>query len=397
MILRDVAHRIWGFENRETEGIPYAATFSIWVRWFIQIGTIIESSYRIEYGALSHILNTLYVCGGIAVNAYVWWRIRARGRIEPRWLLALSAMDIAMISFSLSLSGGLESRYFPLVYFALALFAWVFTSPYLVISWTTAVVILYVSLCLVIGDGVNFADQEEKVLFYRVLAMYGTAVSVNMITRVERMRRLRAVERERELSRQRIEMSQTIHDTTAQLAYIIGLGLEDTIERAHKSNPELVSKLKSMWELSRSTMWTLRHPIDAGHIFSGSTLNETLAAHADTFTVISTIPARLVQRGPEPELSTIQRSLLFSIAHNALTNVYRHSEADNVTICLEFKDDGLLLSVSDDGKGLPQDYAVRGHGFSNMKAYAERMRGTLEVTSNSQGTEITCVVPYGQE
>ena len=397
MTIWNVAHRIWNFENREFEGIPYAATFSIWVRWFVQVGVLVEVSYRIEYGALSHIFNTLYVCVGIAANAYVWWRIRASGRVDPRWLFVLSVMDVAMLSLSLSLSGGFDSRYFPLVYFALALFAWVFTSPYLVISWTTAVVFLYVSLCLMVGDGVDFSEQEEKVLFYRVLAMYGTAVSVNMITRVERVRRFRAVERERELGRQRSELSQTIHDTTAQSAYTLGLGLEDAIERAGKSNPELVGKLTAMWELSRSTMWTLRHPIDAGHIFGGTTLNEALAAHAGTFTVLSSIPAELVQRGAEPELSTIQRSLLFSIAHNALTNAYRHSNAETVIISLEFGKDRLSLSVSDDGEGLPEGYDRRGHGFRNMKADAERMGGTLEVASDSRGTTITCVVPYEQE
>ena len=64
-------------------------------------------------------------------------------------------------------------------------------------------------------------------------------------------------------------MSQTIHDTTAQSAYTLGLGLEDAIEKADRSNPELVGKLEAMWSLTRSTMWTLRHPIDGGQIFSG--------------------------------------------------------------------------------------------------------------------------------
>ena len=392
-----VARLLWSFDVRDAEEFRYPATVSIWFRWVILAACLVEVSYRVEYGALSHILNTLYLLGMMAANGYVWWRIRAKGRAEPRWLLALSAMDAAAIAFSMSLSGGFDSRYFAMYYFAIAVFAWVFTSPYLVFTGTTMAVALYVCICLAAGDGIDFGRIEEKEVFYRVLGMYGVAVSVNLITRFERVRRLGAVGRERELNRQRIEMSQTIHDTTAQYAYMMGLGVEGVRAIADESNRELTGRLEAMSELSRSTMRTLRHPIDGGRIFSGGTLGEVLTAHVDTFTVITSIPAELVQHGVEPELSAITRSLLFSICHNALTNAFRHSGARSVTIFLNFDEDGLCLSVSDDGAGLPEDYAARGHGFRNMRADAARLGGALHVESDGDGATVSCVVPYGQD
>ena len=65
----------------------------------------------------------------------------------------------------------------------------------------------------------------------------------------------------------------------------------------------------------------------AGQIFGGDSLSEVLAARADTFTDIRSIPAELELQGVEPQLSTVTRSLLFSIAHNALPNAFRHSDA----------------------------------------------------------------------
>ena len=389
---RSIAQRIWSFPGEDPEEIRYAATVSIWLRWFFFAGSFIESSYRVEYWSLSHILNSVYLLGIMAPNTYVLWKMRG-GKVDMRMLLALSAVDVAALSFSVSLSGGFDSRYFGMYYIAVALFAWVFTSTHLVFLWTMMLATIYMLLCLTVGDGIAFDQHEEKELFYRLFTLFAVAVSVNLITRFERTRRLAAAAREQELNRQRIEMSQTIHDTTAQSAYTLGLGLEEAIEMAD-ADPELVRKLEAMWELSRSTMWELRHPIDGGPLFSDGRLSEVLKDHADTFTTITSIPAKLVLHGTEPQLSAITRSLLFSIAHNALTNALRHSGADTVTITLDFGSDGLRMTVLDDGSGLPDDYATHGYGFRNMRIDAERMSGRLEVESNGGGTTVSCSVAY---
>ena len=51
---------------------------------------------------------------------------------------------------------------------------------------------------------------------------------------------------------------------------------------------------------------------------------------------VTAVPAEMTQTGVEPPLSTEARGLLFSIAHNALTNAYRHAEAGRVSVQLEF-------------------------------------------------------------
>ena len=65
-------------------------------------------------------------------------------------------------------------------------------------------------------------------------------------------------------------------------------------------------------------MWSLRHPIDVGVIFDGQGLGTTLSSHAATFTAITSIPAEVTQLGTEPPLSVATKSMLFSIAHNAM-------------------------------------------------------------------------------
>ena len=74
------------------------------------------------------------------------------------------------------------------------------------------------------GSGLDFDAGQEKALLARLMAMYGVVTCVGLIARFERVRRQEAMERELGLHRERIELSQAIHDTTAQTAYMIGLG-----------------------------------------------------------------------------------------------------------------------------------------------------------------------------
>ena len=383
-------------ERTSPEELLHAARVLLWVRWFGLTAAFLEIHYRVDYGSLSHVLNTFYCLGFLAANGYVQWLIHRRVTVKPSWLFALSALDLAAISFSTSLSGGFNSPYFVLYYFAVAVFAYVFTSPRLVLPWTTLVAAIYSALSFAVEPGLDLADKEEQHLFYRLVALYAVSAAVSIVAGLERESRRKGLERERELQRQRIELSQTIHDTTAQWAYMIGLGVEGAMELVDESNEELRGKLRLVAELSRSAMWELRHPIDGGQIFRGEELGEVLEAHAATFTVISSVPAELVQHGREPPLSIIDKSLLFSVAHNALTNVIRHAGASRVVIGLDCTGEELRLSVSDDGGGLPDDYESRGHGFRNMRADAGRMGGVLEVESQGKGggTIVTCVVPY---
>ena len=364
------------------------------MRWFVGVAWFAQLNYRADYSNEAFIPHTLLAASLMALNGYVHYRIRSDHSVSWHWAFALSALDVTTITAGLVISGGFENSFYVLYYPALAAFAVVFASFRLSFTWVTITAVMYAALSL--NSGIDFDDGQEKVLFIRIVTMYAVVAAVNLIFRLERIRRREAVERERELQRERIELSQTIHDTIAQSAYMIGIGVETAMELTDGSNDELTSKLQATHSLSKSTMWELRHPIDAGPIFEGRELSRVLRSHASTFTTITSIPTDVVQQGHEPPLSTVTRGLLFSIAHNAMTNAFRHSQASKVTIALDFGVDSLTMSVTDDGVGLPDNYAERGHGFRNMSADAERIGGQLYVTGNESGlgTTVTCTVPY---
>ena len=382
------------------DDLLYGVRISVWVRWLLLIAWFAQMNYRPNLADPNYVPNTLFATTLLALNAYVHYRILTNRPVTWRWMLTLSVMDATMITGGLAVSSRFENSFFVLYYPALAMFAVVFTSFRLSFAWVTMVATAYAAMSLLLEPRVDFELKEEKILFIRIAVMYAVVAAVNLVSRFERIRRREAVERERELQRERIELSQTIHDTIAQSAYMIGLGIETAIEladaREGENSDELRAKLSATHALSKSTMWELRHPIDIGPIFEGRELNLVLRSHASTFATITSIPAELVQSGREVPLPTVTRRLLFSIAHNAMTNAFRHADASKVVIHLSFEDDGLRMSVSDDGIGLPEDYADRGHGFRNMRADAERMGGRLEVGpgESGRGTTVTCAIPY---
>ena len=180
-----------GAGRTSPEDLLHAARVLLWVRWFGLTAAFLEIHYRVDYGSLSHILNTFYCLGFMAANGYVQYLIRSRGTVKPSWLFGLSALDLAAISFSTSLSGGFNSPYFVLYYFAVAVFAYVFTSPRLVLPWTTLVAVIYSALSVAVEPGLDIAGKEEQHLFYRVVALYAVSAAVSIIAGLERESRRR--------------------------------------------------------------------------------------------------------------------------------------------------------------------------------------------------------------
>ncbi len=381
--------------HADPEVVLFAARVSVWGRWFLLLVGAVEVAYRPSLWYPSNWEFLLLGVPLLALNGPLHYRLRTRRPVTWRWLLVLSAVDIALITAAVIIGGEFHLFVYVAYYPALALFAVVFTSLGLCLSWATVVAGIYA----VVSVGVTGLDLEagqEKALLARVAAMYAVVAGVCLIARFERARRRESAEREQELLRGRIELSQAIHDTAAQNAYMVSMGIHRAMGLAGDSNEELRSTLAATSALSKAAAWELRRPIDEGRLFEGRELGRVLWSHAETFEQVASVPTEVILSGTEPSLAVETRARLFSIAHNALTNAFLHAQASRVEVRLEFGDDGIRLSVADEGVGLPADYAERGRGFRGMRADAERLGGRLIVETGGPngGTKVTCEAPY---
>ncbi|MBS0226796.1 MAG: ATP-binding protein [Proteobacteria bacterium] len=94
------------------------------------------------------------------------------------------------------------------------------------------------------------------------------------------------------------------------------------------------------------------------------------------------------------------RSLdLLRLLQEALTNVFKHSQARRVDVTLECTAESLRMQVRDDGIGMPmaksepQANREGGTGMASMRTRAQRLGAVFEVVRDEHGTEINLLMP----
>jgi len=90
---------------------------------------------------------------------------------------------------------------------------------------------------------------------------------------------------------------------------------------------------------------------------------------------------------------------IFRIVQAALTNVARHAEASRASIVLMKRKKDLILTVHDNGKGIPRE-KVASHnslGIIGMRERAVALGGTLTLTgSKRKGTILRARIPQSR-
>jgi signal transduction histidine kinase len=102
-------------------------------------------------------------------------------------------------------------------------------------------------------------------------------------------------------------------------------------------------------------------------------------------------------------LDKMRRTVLYRVAHEALLNVIRHAEASTVTVRLEAVEEGIRLTVQDDGKAFSLDALVfskhcKRLGLLGMKERVEMVDGNFAIVSEEgKGTLVSATIPFARK
>ena len=101
------------------------------------------------------------------------------------------------------------------------------------------------------------------------------------------------------------------------------------------------------------------------------------------------------------QLDSDQRTILYRVAQEALTNVSRHAQASRVEVDIQKQAGGVCMKISDNGKSFQVEKTLNAKGrkrlgLLGMKERLDMVGGRFEIESVSgKGTTVTAQIPLG--
>jgi two-component system sensor histidine kinase UhpB len=96
-----------------------------------------------------------------------------------------------------------------------------------------------------------------------------------------------------------------------------------------------------------------------------------------------------------PQLEADVELVIYRVAQEALTNVLRHSQAQQVAVSLREQDGTVVLEVTDDGCGL-EGGLEEGSGIAGMRERAMLVGADLRITASAgNGVSVRLIVAEG--
>lgn len=167
--------------------------------------------------------------------------------------------------------------------------------------------------------------------------------------------------------------------------------LFETREQAAVQASQLVERaLKQVRSISH-----LLHPplLDEGGLHSALRCYvDGLAQRSEIQTSLQLHPLDFPRLAPELETT------IFRIIQEALTNIFRHSEARNALVSVSKEKNQVVISVRDDGKGVSREIVdlqpgSLGVGIGGMRQRAKEFGGELRMENLHPGTLVEVTVP----
>jgi signal transduction histidine kinase len=198
----------------------------------------------------------------------------------------------------------------------------------------------------------------------------------------------------------RDRIGRDLHDLVIQRLFAIGLNLENTA-RMLGEQPQLAGRVSTAVDDLDSTIKDIRRSIFA---LGASQASEASGASDDvrrTVTDLVDRAARALKFRPTlqflgPVNAAVTPSVsphLSAVLGEALSNVVRHADADEVRVVLDAgHGETVCLTVQDNGQGIP--VGVARSGLTNMDQRARALGGTCTVESApGAGTTVLWTVP----
>ena len=215
----------------------------------------------------------------------------------------------------------------------------------------------------------------------------------------ERMRLQRELLETNEREQRRI--GRELHDGLCQhltalalAGHALGLKLSKQSPEESAAAERLVELVEGAIEMTRSLSRGL-NPVEV----EVGRLVDNFRELAESVNASSRAECTFQSTGEPPELEVLVATHLYRIAQEAVANAVRHGKASKVAIGLECTDDEVVLTVTDNGSGLPENFQKNGgQGLHLMEYRADLIGADFDIGAGTNGgTQVTCRLPHVME
>jgi signal transduction histidine kinase len=201
---------------------------------------------------------------------------------------------------------------------------------------------------------------------------------------------------------ERRRIARELHDGTGQKLAVLAMNLALVENQASAPGADFNKTLSECSTITRDiseeirTLSYLLHPplLDECGLESALQMYLRGINRREGLAVELEMPRRLKRMSEEAELA------IFRIVQASLTNIHLHSGSNKANVKIEHIHEGLVVTVSDQGRGIPSAVLDRssvgkgvGVGIVGMKERVKQLGGRLEIKTSGRGTQVKAVIP----
>ena len=252
--------------------------------------------------------------------------------------------------------------------------------------WSNMLTALFVGLCISTAAIVRISQLEQENASHQSNTEYAK----------EQLRHL-SQQLVSSQEQERKALSRELHDEIGQSLTALRIELGNLARTRAEPGDEFEMHLEETKKLTEHTLRSAR-AISMGlrpSMLDELGLGPALQWQAREFSRRFSLSVRLDLQSDLADLTDQQRTYLYRIVQEALTNCARHSQARNIQIVVRDTVEEILLTVADDGLGFcPTDRSTAGLGLLGISERVRELSGQLNIDSApGRGTRLHVALP----
>lgn len=247
------------------------------------------------------------------------------------------------------------------------------------------------------GERLVSTDAERYLLVYMIMVLVVvTALVILFFTVFQKRKNKMLFDKikqqklfDEELTKSRLEIKeqtlknvgQELHDNVGQLLSFASMQLNLVSSIASENIKGKVDDTKDVIKNTIEEVRSLSKSLNTD-VISNFGLRPSIQNEVDRLNRLKSINANFTVEGDEFELNDANDGIiLFRIVQEFFSNTLKYSDAKNLDVKLNYSNDCLWISLSDNGKGFDMDHVEKGSGLINMKSRAQLINTDFNLTT----------------